>query len=194
MAIDNINALVDLGNIKSYLGIAETDTEFDTDLDHLIDAVSWYFNNETNRKLKARDYAAEYYDGDGSDTLYVENYPINSITHLYIDTERAYGADDEILAADYMIYKDMGKIIVEDTVFSKGNQSVKLEYNGGYATIPYDLENACKEMVAFLFKRDKAGNRIGVKSLSVEGGSENYVTNMPDTVKQVLRRFWRPNG
>lgn len=191
MSIDTDNSLVSLGDMKDYLGI--TNDDFNSEIEHLIDAVSKYFNDFTNRKLKARDLT-EYYDGDGLDVLYVDHYPINSITHLYIDTDREYEAADEIDPDDYIIYDDMGKVALDDVVFSEGKQSVKIEYNGGYATIPYHLENACKEQIAFLFKRDKDGNRIGIKSLAGEGATTTYVQSMPETVEQILKRYWRPIG
>ena len=60
MSLDTVNALDTLANIKTHLKIDAA--TYDTQLETIIDGVSWLFNSFTGRDLIARD-RTDYYDG-----------------------------------------------------------------------------------------------------------------------------------
>lgn len=190
MSLDTVNNLISLSDLKLYLGISTGTTTYDARLTDIINAVSWRFNAETGRKLKAR-AITEYRDGDNSTFIFTNEYPINSNStdiEIYIDTERSYSTSDKVSSDDIVIYSTMGKIVLDDDSFDEGAQSVKIVYNGGYSTIPYDLQYAAKEY-ARLIKHREDSNNIGVRSESVEGGSITYAEDIPWSVKMVLQKY-----
>ena len=95
MAIDTVNSLTTLADVKTWCGIASGTTEYDTLLEGFIDSVSWQFNKFTDRLLKARDITG-YYTGDNSNCLMLPEWPVNSITSIHVDSDRDYGDDTEV--------------------------------------------------------------------------------------------------
>jgi hypothetical protein len=54
--------------------------------------------------------------------------------------------------------------------FQAGFDNIKVVYNAGYSTIPFDLEQAVLDLIALKYNsRDK--DRLGVKSRSIDGQS-----------------------
>jgi hypothetical protein len=90
MALDTGNALVTLAETKSYLG-ATSSTSNDGRITRLINSVSNRFNLETKRKLKSRSLT-EFYDGNGGNTLWTNEFPIVSVSTniaITVDSDRA---------------------------------------------------------------------------------------------------------
>jgi len=189
MALNTANSLITLAEMKTYLNISSAD--YDTILEQLIDGVSWKFNEYTNRKLKARDLT-EYYNGEGKTELYTREYPINSdkdSIEIYIDSDRAYGADTKVDADTIIIDSDIGKITLEEDSFVDYPQGTKIVYNAGYSTIPYDLTEACRKQVKFEFVKWK-DNREGKNTVNIDAGSITFNEDaMLPEVEQVLKRY-----
>jgi len=140
-------AIITKAEVKEFLGVTETD---DDDLiDDLIDRMEAEEQNRIDRQLEADDYT-DYYDGDNSDTLLVNNYPINSIASLFDDTDRAYGAGTQIDAADIIIYSEEGKVVLDGSHFAKGNQNIKITFNAGYEAVdmPEEIKGALIKIVS----------------------------------------------
>lgn len=191
-SIDTSNNLITLSDVKKYLGVSTSSTEYDYRLNGIIDDVSWRFNSETKRLLKSRNLT-EYYDGDNSFVLLTNQYPITSVStsiDIRIDVDRSYSTSDKVSSTSIVIYSTEGKIVLTDDVFERGNKSVKVVYTAGYTTIPYDLAGATKEMVRLKFSNETK-NRVGVRSESVSGGSITYEQDLPWSVKRVLDLYTR---
>ena len=80
-------ALTTLAKVKTYLGIANTDSN--TILTRIINSVTAGIENYCGRKFKARAYTMERQDGGGSNFLYVNNYPIISVERVATTTTGA---------------------------------------------------------------------------------------------------------
>ena len=93
ITLDTTNSLLggDLTLAKLYLGVDTSDTSHDDVITQAVNAASWYCNTYTRRLLKSRELT-EYYSGDGSDVLYVDNYPVTAITAIYT----VYRKSDEL--------------------------------------------------------------------------------------------------
>lgn len=172
--IDVENNLVTLNELKAYLDISTTDTDYDDRLERVINAVSTNFNNATNRLLKARNIT-EYKDSDGSDTIRLDQFPINSTAatiSIYncSHTPRDYTADEKASSDDILIYPLLGKVRLITSAFYEGYQTVKVVYNGGYTEIPFDLKQACLMICGRLWKREK-DKLDGVQNVAVQGSS-----------------------
>lgn len=214
MPIDTGNNLITLSDLKDFMGA--TSTGDDVRYQDLINAASGTFNKYTNRKLKAREYSTstggedpEYQDGNGLDYLYAKQYPINSsITQIkiIINVNRNYSdTADQVTSTDIVIYKDVGKIFVDNKRFSEGENSIRLSYNGGFTitssssgstvgSISYELQYAAKEFCRFLWNKESHNRTDNIRSQSYEGGAVTYEVNMPWSVKRVLELYRKANS
>jgi len=176
-------ALTSLTKVKEFLRI--TDNNDDTLLTNLISRVEKEVKEYCQRDFEATDYT-EYYDGDGTDTLLVDNYPINSVSELYDDPDRDFGADTLIDPSDYVIYSEEGKVVLDGSVFSKGKKNIKIVYNAGYTTIPADLEQAVIKLVA-------AEYLLGQGSVNVVEGEGQQIRpqKLREEAYKILDRYRR---
>lgn len=103
------------------------------------------------RKFAAQDYTGSdentLYDGEGDSILLTRQYPINSVTSLKDDPDRAFGASSLIDSSDYVIYPTHGKIELDGLTFTIGKRNIKIAYNAGYDPLPRDLVLACEQLV-----------------------------------------------
>lgn len=151
----NPTELAARADIKTMLGL--TTTAQDTLLDLIKNAVEARVQRMTGRDflIPSVDYT-EYYDGDGSNVLRLDQRPIISISSIYSDPARLFGAETLIPASD-LISNDakgwrLGYVELLTYKFLKGIKSTKITYSAGYTTIPYDLSMAVKKIVCKEFK------------------------------------------
>lgn len=192
-SLDQTNNIIGVDELADYLG-DDGSTAFGR-YELVVNAVSHLFNTYTNRKLKSRSLT-EYYDGDGGQSLYLDNYPIVSTStdiDIRIDTDRDYTTSDKVSSTNIVIDSEEGRVRLETDVFDSGEHSVKVVYTAGYSTstMPWDLKYAAMEMSRFYLNRETK-NRVGVRSEGAEGGSITYETDMPWSVKQVLDMYRSP--
>jgi hypothetical protein len=198
--LDTANALVSLADLKAYLSADTgdeflTDTSTDNELERLINSASLYANNYTGVALLSRSHT-EYHDGDGSQVLFLDNFPVTSTESeiaLYIDSDREYAAGDRIPASSIILYPNTGKLMVEDHYFERAPRSVKITYTAGYAlaSVPADLAYAVKVLCAKMWKMKK-DKLSGVVSMTIEGQSVNFAEQeIPGSVREILNRYSR---
>lgn len=192
-SLDQTNNIISVDEFADYLG-DDGSTNYGR-YELIINAVSHLFNSYTNRKLKSRQLT-EYYDGNGGTVLYVDSYPIVSVStdiDIRVDTDRSYSTSDKITSTNIVIDSEEGRIRLENDSFDSGEHSVKIVYTAGYttATMPWDLKYAAMEMCRFYQNREMS-NRVGIRSEGGEGGSVTYETDMPWSVKQVLDLYRKP--
>lgn len=180
--------LVPLDRLKTYLEITDTDTSRDVLLQDLTKRLSAWVEQYCDRKFAKGTYT-EQHDGDGTDVLTVAHWPIISVASLYDDPDRLFGAGTLIAPADYVIYKDQGKIQLDGLVFARGLQNVKVTYDAGYAEIPPDLQQAVCELIADRFRNKE---HQGLRSLSVGAYSIGFTeAELPEEVRAVLDGYRR---
>lgn len=192
MALDSTNALITVAEFKSYIGQSTGSTSNESRYEDLINQASIRFNTITRRKLKGRSIT-EYRDGDSSQELYTNEWPIESVStniSIWVDIDRNYTTDTKVDSTNIIIYSTKGQIKLKNDSFSAGDQSVKMTYTAGYSTVPEDLKYACKEYCRLMWKRE-ASNQIGIKSQSVEGGTVTYEQDMPWSVRRILDYYKR---
>lgn len=163
-------------------------------IETMIDSVSDWVNKYCRRHFIAQDYT-EYYDGDGSQTLYLDHYPVNSVTALYLDSEGDFGSGTEVSSSDYRLSSEMGRVWLESTFLPYYPQSVKVVYSAGYAdvaSIPDDLKLAVLDDIKWRFRRWQ-NNQEGISSITIEGISENLVTDTQGlkSSMEVYKRYRR---
>jgi len=189
MALDTTNCLINGGTwttVQTYLGATDSEKTF---VEGLIDAASWRANTETGRLLLARN-RTDYYDGIGGVRLATRQRPINAVSSLHCDTSYAFGDDVLIDSDSYQLYGDRGLIVLTTTVFATGPRVIRLQDNEGYGTVPYDLEDAVKQLILHIYKKQRE-KRVGVKSISTEGRTITYSDALPDDVAAVFNCYRR---
>lgn len=147
-------ALVTVEKCREFLNL-EDDNE-SSHVEDLIDYVSAFIETYTRRTFLTATYT-EYYDGNGTDTLFLNQRPINSITSIHIDDGRSFDASTQISASAIVSYSEEGYVRLDGDYFSRGIQNIKVVYSAGYAqaSIPADLQFACIKLVQELYKDGK---------------------------------------
>lgn len=174
-------------NVKLWLSI--NDTNHDTIIAALILSVDSFVNMYCNRTIEAASYT-HYFDGNGSKEMFLPEYPINSITSIHDDTERAFGAAALIASTDYVFYKESGRVVLfQGGYFTEGFQNIKVVYNAGYSSVPAAIEQAAKEIVAYMFKIGKTKMR----TVSVEEEVQQFLDEN-DHVRRILDSYRKPAG
>lgn len=186
--MDTTNSLTTLTHMMTQFGLPLSEQE---QIEELIDGASWAANSYTNRKLKSRTLT-EYYDGDSSNRLVLNQRPVSSVTSIYIDTGWEWGADTLVDSTDYQVYEDEGLVLFVGTILPVGARVVKVTYVAGYTTVPYDMERAVQDL-AFYWYKQRTDKGIGVLSRSTEGRTVTYNQEVPQQIKDVFdvyRKVW----
>jgi uncharacterized phiE125 gp8 family phage protein len=174
---------VTLAEMRAFLNITESgDTGQDSVLENLLDDLTVAIEDYIGVALVTKSYD-EYYDGDGSDTLLVKRIPIVAITSL-ADGTTSYAA------ADYYLYKEEGKIILDDDTFEIDHQNIHIVYTAGLgaarANVPRSIKVALKMWVAHVYRKHTAIlNNMFSGSVNIDFGSED----MPKEVAQKLEPY-----
>ena len=140
-------SLVSLANVKEYLKIATAVTTDDTMLTNIITRIEKTMKIAMQQEVEYASYT-EYYDGDGTDTLLLNQFPISTITSIHDDTDRAYGSDTLISSADYVFYANEGMVQLDGLTFTEGKQNIKVVYSAGFSPIPEDIKLAAIQLSA----------------------------------------------
>jgi len=189
MAVDTDYSLVTLEELQDFLagedGDYPSDASLTLPLETIIDGVSKWIHEYTGRQLKSKE-VTEYYNGDGTQKLYVSSWPITS-SAFYVDNDHTFGASTEITydsLVDNEVYYTAG--------FPVGVKNIKAVYTAGWAagSIPADLRNACLIMCQLMDMRQKKG-AAGTTSVSLAGGTIQFDVERlaPPFVTDVLNRY-----
>jgi len=203
-------ALVSLQEAKSYLiedPLADLGTKEDL-IKRLINGVSASSETYMNRKIKARSYTEDY-DGMGTDTLYLNQYPINSISTVCIDEDRAFPSSKNINTSDIIIYSDEGIIkrtgstlyvvideetgkIIRHFAFDRGKKNIRVTYNAGYTSVPDDIKHVVLEEISWHYD-SITKKKLGITGVSAMGEHTSVFTgDLLPTTKMVLSSYMRP--
>ena len=119
------------------------------------------------------------------DKVRLDQYPVNSIAHLYEDVSRSFSAGTEISSSLYFIAHSQ-YIQLKTTCFLEGDQIYKVVYNAGWSTIPENLKGACINECVRQYKRRFMSGDWGLQSIGSPEGTNTSLTTaalMSDTVE-----------
>ncbi len=170
------HALTTLAKVKSYLGI--TDTDNDVLLEELIDNVTEFVEGQLmGRRIKKTSYVDELHDG-GEEDIFLLNYPIiepPTVTGDFRSGTIENPTFQAFQVNDFVVYNNGGFIHFFFRT-PRGARNLRFTYDGGFTTIPDDLDLLAKQIVAKLFQRR---NAQGIKKETVEGSSIEYQAETP---------------
>lgn len=104
-------ALTTKENIKLLLGIS--DTSKDALLDYLITQADVIIENYLDRKIEQATYT-EFYSGSGTERLFLNNYPVTSITSIHLDNRGYFGDGPDSFAADTLLTEGSDYVLNKD--------------------------------------------------------------------------------
>jgi uncharacterized phiE125 gp8 family phage protein len=137
--------LLTLSEAKSYLKVDYTDE--DTLIQSLIDEATALIRRQAGRDLTESTYTDEEYDGEGTDMVFIRNFPIQTVTSFKIDGV-------EVPAADYGVSKKSG-ILKYNGRIPQEYGNVLISYTGGYASSDPELDvwkGKCRVLVGQLYE------------------------------------------
>ncbi|MFQ5956176.1 MAG: head-tail connector protein [Candidatus Brocadiales bacterium] len=169
-------ALTSAAKVKEYLGVSGTSE--DALLSRLVDWASDLVHSYCGRIFTEASYD-EYYDGDGTEGLLANQYPISTVTSLEVD-----GIQKDV--SSYTLYGQLGLLKLKSGTFPKGKNNVRLQYTAGYSTIPNDLEQVAIELVALKYY-DRGRNRLGIEAKD----GISYAPYLPKEIKEALDLYKR---
>jgi hypothetical protein len=177
------NDLTVLADLKAYLNV--TVTTDDVLLQRLITSCSGFMQAWMNRVIAISTYT-ETRDGTDGTRLYMRNYPITAVTSVSIDQIAIASSPNSGQQGFYFNYDT---VMLNGYTFNRGQSNVVIVYSAGYATVPFELAQACIEMVA---KRYVERTRIGVVSKTLAGEVITYsIADMMPSTKTIMNDYKR---
>ena len=203
-------ALTTLASVKAYAGIAATDTSRDIQLRYLIDAVNSLVTQQLNRNIEMSEYV-EYYSGNGSALLMLNQFPVANVTYVCIDDVGYFGSNvggfdqsqNLVLGVDFAIMsgaKGVGSngILrrigatwhcrpsratgVIENLPGIPHGNIKVRYTAGFDVIPPAIVMAANSLIIKLAAQSPMGG--AVQSISYEDASVTFMN--PTDVSIVL--------
>ena len=185
----------------------------DTLIDEIIEQVSGEIEFYCDRLFAAQSGRVEYPSG-GTELLSLKLFPITSVTSIYEDTEREFGAGTLIDSSNYYAGGDYGErgVVIKSNSWRKelsgiyrtnfwlkGPNVIKVTYSGGYtvtsgvAGVDSNLKKAVARQCAYLWDRRM---NLGTASASGGDGSASFIGayDLLPNVKRDLQPYRRLNA
>lgn len=182
--------LVTFAEAQPYVGAPAGDQAY---VEQIITSASEWINGYVGYVLVGTDYDGtdddSLYDGDGSNSLWTKQFPLNTITTIHQDADRTFGSDTLIAASDYVFYST-GKILLPNDRWYVGAKTIKVVYNAGYATIPDDLKQACIAIVDYYYKAFR-DHRFGDGGETTVDYTISYIHGIPTEAKKLCDKYKR---
>lgn len=184
-------ALTTSANVKAFKNI--TGSDHDAEITRLIPAVDAFIKEYCNRTVLEETTITEYHStGEGQIVLMLKNWPVSSITSLYDDPYRSYGAGTLIASTDYILDESTGIVSLDGVTFSGGLKNVKVVYVGGYASGSSQLKLMEQAAIELVWLARQKGDQalIGLTGRSVaDGRTDVFSMDWPTGVREILDKF-----
>lgn len=150
----------------------------------------WPRNDAGGQTFEASAYTF-YLDGptdEDAQEVAVPVWPLVSVTSVYDDPERAYGASTLVSSGDYDVDLQAGRVILKPAstlgAFSTARRALKVTVSAGYSSAPADLAQALGMMTKHLLE---LRHTQGASSVDTgDGSSSRRDEDIPAAVKQLL--------
>ena len=160
-------SLTTLARVEAFADISDLTPAQEDTLTNLINAVTEYIENYTGRRFQLTSYTEDY-DGSGTDTMVLNNYPISGdVTVQSRLSSDTWGAVDNTT-----VFTDDESGIVY-TTFVRGRKNYRIAYSAGYdfdnsATFLSDTEAGDVEYVAWKLVAEAWDSRDSGKPVESE--------------------------
>lgn len=177
--------LTTVGKLKKYLQIDSSLVSDDENLQGLITSVSAFFVEYCDRPFKQDTYTQEL-DGNGKNILMLKNYPITAVSSLKVNGQIVESHN----SGSFVGYAFNNYAIrLANTYFPKGFKNIEISYTAGYATVPFDVEQACLEVCGVRYKER---DHIGHASKTLGDETVSYIISaLTPSAKEILQPYKR---
>jgi len=155
--------MISIFEFKQFNKLDQTNTELDNFIQLLIDIAVDNVINYLNYDFRNKDYV-EVYDGDNTDRLILNNYPVNNVSSIAKYDSLSGNFQALVQGIDYsrLIIKDKMMIVLEGNLFEAGNQNYQIGYNAGYSEdeLPKDIKLGLLELTSLYFNESSQGQGI----------------------------------
>lgn len=164
-------SIINISDLELYLQKTITGTSDEDKYDFLIIAIQDLAESICNRKFDATNYT-EIQDGTGTSEIYLDQYPINSITSVNYGWVWNSGTRTEIVSGDYLSYADTGRLAFSFNTI-EDNQVFEVVYNAGWSQAdpsnisdaPYDLKMILMDQIEGTFQKEFTSSDIKSENL-----------------------------
>lgn len=190
--LDTTNALVSLDDTKDFLKISGESE--DSIIESMINRASSWANDYTQRLLLSR-VNTDYYDGDGTGTLILRQYPVTALSNLYDDTDRVFGGGTAInVTTDVSLDSNNGliRLVNQAVAFNVGIANIKVVYTAGHllSNVPASIQEAVLLYVGNSYRSQYLGQRFGATSEHVGDRSTTYSN---DEIMNQIKNLLNPH-
>lgn len=209
------NVFLSLDDVKEWLGITPqmctASPGLENKLARLLNSVTDMAERHINGPIKTRSMPAEFHDGDSSNTIIPDYWPVREVNEIYVDFNRTFtaptlipksnyilrGAPDptfpnQVRGSDIVLRDDNDNSIVGRIFTGSVVGSIKMSYTAGWGAdqseIPGDITQAILMGIEYYYRKQDSKD-IGVKSKSVNGQSITFVQGLPQEVKDILDTY-----
>lgn len=186
--------LCTLGDLKEFLGLADSDTVNPAQLNRYIRMASNQIVGYCKQDFQIVFIENELHDGDDTHLLSLDHTPIQAIESLSIDGQAIDPTEVKIYPSYIKLdetYTYDARLRGFDRVFGRGVQNVSVSYQAGFLQAPFEIQEACMLQVVFL---QNLGNRQGIvtETNQVSGSTTSYAqTQLAPSVRVICNRFRR---
>lgn len=190
-----MGVLINISLLKEYL--KEEGSKNDTLLTAVVTRASAIIEAYCCRTFGQATYT-EFYDGSGTETLVLRNFPITlppdigavTPTVLEAGTGLVVGEDPNASPApDILIYKETGRLVGNNRVWQPLRRWYKVTYSAGFVSMPQGIVQACIDLCELILRERE---RSGIQSKTTGQQTVQYIRRLPDYSQQVLDQFRDP--
>jgi len=167
------------------------DDRHDAVIEACVNEASQMVEDQWGRHIVSRGSLTEYHPRNGGGlgaAIYVNEWPIISVTTIHEDSNRAYDATTLLTVdTDYIISKPIGEIVrVSSSLplgWEAGWRAIKIVYLGGYqdvggtisgaAALPHAVKRVFFELVAWMV-RQRTGGEVGMTQVQDGFGNRTF--------------------
>lgn len=146
---DDIQTLVDLDELKDYLGITSTST--DAVLLSLLRGASTFVQRYIGRDITYQRYTETFYPEESSVRLCVTNFPLDAVESISIDGVTLDASTGGY--ANYVAAKEGFVRRLDGGRFSTGNVPTVITYRAGFKAVPEDLRTVVKKLISSAYNQ-----------------------------------------
>jgi len=170
--------LTSLDAVKAYLGMSSApNVAQDALLVSLIERASGAIENYCQRQILCAT-RTEWRHGNNSKCMVLREAPIASIEAVSIGGQPVPLQEISLLGRT---------VCLKGRVFPSGINNVRIDYTAGYESIPADMQQACIETVALMFRRR---DHLDVTSKALSGETVNYIVDeLTPSSRRILSNY-----
>lgn len=180
--------LTTVADVKSASGIGAGTTNADAVLARLVTAASGFIADVTDRSFGAVLTVNEIRNGAGGTELFLYEAPVVSVTSLAVDTFAIPAQASDGKPGYFMA--TLSTLALFGYEFTRGRRNVRVTYTAGYASVPFDVAQACIEIVIAAYRRSARGPDVVSENIPTSGANFSFSQkDMSPFASTVLEKY-----